>query len=115
MKYRIIFILIIISAFAFKKYHERMEGRSEPWKDSQLITPADLAAAINNPNAKKPLIICVGPGALIKGSVDMGPSKEKRKPGKAETIPRRFAKRCQYCHLLRLLSFRTLPQYKTRI
>lgn len=77
MKYRIIFILIIISAFAFKKYHERMEGRSEPWKDSQLITPADLAAAINNPNAKKTIIICVGPGALIKGSVDMGPSNEK--------------------------------------
>ncbi len=26
---------------------------------------------------KKPVVICVGPGALIKGSIDMGPSKEK--------------------------------------
>jgi thiosulfate/3-mercaptopyruvate sulfurtransferase len=77
MKYQIILIVIIISAFAFKKYHEKTEGWAEPWKDSQLITPADLAAAINNPNAKKPIIVCVGPGALIKGSVDMGPSKEK--------------------------------------
>ncbi|HET7000710.1 MAG TPA: rhodanese-like domain-containing protein, partial [Puia sp.] len=32
---------------------------------------------MNDPRQKKPIIICVGPGALIKGSLDMGPAKEK--------------------------------------
>ena len=50
---------------------------SEPWTTKQLMAPADLAEVINNPEAKKPVIICVGPGALIKGSVDTGPAKEK--------------------------------------
>jgi hypothetical protein len=49
----------------------------EPWTARQLMAPADLAAMINDPNSKKPVIICVGPGALIKGSLDMGPAKEK--------------------------------------
>jgi thiosulfate/3-mercaptopyruvate sulfurtransferase len=48
----------------------------EPWTDKQLMAPADLAATINDPAAKKPVIICVGPGALISGSLDMGPAKE---------------------------------------
>jgi thiosulfate/3-mercaptopyruvate sulfurtransferase len=50
---------------------------AEPWTPGQLMAPAALAAIINNPAVKKPLIICVGPGALIKGSVDVGPAKEK--------------------------------------
>jgi hypothetical protein len=41
------------------------------------MAPADLAEVINNPATKKPVIICVGPGALIKGSIDTGPAKEK--------------------------------------
>jgi thiosulfate/3-mercaptopyruvate sulfurtransferase len=52
-------------------------GVPEPWTAKQLMAPADLAAIINDPNAKKPVILCVGPGALIKGSLDMGPAKEK--------------------------------------
>jgi len=49
----------------------------EPWTAKQLMAPADLAAIITDPDVKKPVIICVGPGALIKGSLDMGPAKEK--------------------------------------
>ena len=52
-------------------------GVPEPWTAKQLMAPADLAAIINDPDAKKPVILCVGPGALIKGSLDMGPAKEK--------------------------------------
>ena len=49
----------------------------EPWTAKQLMAPADLAAIMNDPNAKQPVILCVGPGALIKGSLDMGPANEK--------------------------------------
>ncbi len=41
------------------------------------MAPADLASVISNPNAKKPIIFSVGPGALIRGSNDMGPVHEK--------------------------------------
>ena len=103
MKYRNIFILIGALAISFNRHRGKSEGvpetqmvtlcagfgsgqseetqkaaiGPEPWKADQLMAPADLAAVINNPKAKKPIIICVGPGALIKGSMDMGPAKEK--------------------------------------
>jgi thiosulfate/3-mercaptopyruvate sulfurtransferase len=56
---------------------ECRQAGQEPWKDSQLMAPADLAALINDTTAKKPLIICVGPGALIRGSINTGPAKEE--------------------------------------
>ncbi len=77
MKYRIVFILIIITSIAFNKYKGMKESGPEPWTDSQLMAPSDLAAVINNAVTKKPVIISVGPGALIKGSLDMGPVHEK--------------------------------------
>ncbi len=77
MKYRIVFILIIIASIAFNKYKGMKEGGPEPWADSQLMAPSDLAAMINSSFSKKPVIISVGPGALIKGSLDMGPVHEK--------------------------------------
>ena len=49
----------------------------EPWTADQLLAPADLAKTINDPNAKQPVIFSIGPGALIKGSTDIGPAKEK--------------------------------------
>jgi thiosulfate/3-mercaptopyruvate sulfurtransferase len=56
---------------------ENIPEGPEPWTTRQLMAPADLAAVINDPKQKKPIIICVGPGALIRGSLDMGPAKEK--------------------------------------
>ncbi len=52
-------------------------GKAEPWTAKQLMSPAGLAAIIEDPKAKKPVIVCVGPGAIIKGSKDTGPAKEK--------------------------------------
>jgi len=48
----------------------------EPWKPEQLLQPADLAKTIDDPQAKQPFIFCVGPGAVIKGSVDIGPGRD---------------------------------------
>lgn len=50
---------------------------AEPWSSSQLLAPSDLANTINDPKAKQPIVFSVGPGALIRGSIDMGPAKEK--------------------------------------
>ena len=104
MKSRLIlFVLLCLTASGFNKFPEtsgsvleirmknqvyrtsrdllttwgNMSNVPEPWTSKQLMAPADLAAIINDPNVKKPIIICVGPGALIKGSLDTGPAKEK--------------------------------------
>jgi thiosulfate/3-mercaptopyruvate sulfurtransferase len=77
MKYRIIFLLICLITISFIKYQEKQGSGPEPWTAKQLLAPSDLAEVLNNPNAKKPIILCVGPGALIKGSIDTGPAQEK--------------------------------------
>jgi thiosulfate/3-mercaptopyruvate sulfurtransferase len=77
MKYAILIILVFITAMGFIKFKEKASQGQEPWTASQLMAPSDLAAVLNNPNAKKPIIYSVGPGALIRGSVDLGQAHEK--------------------------------------
>lgn len=62
-------VIIIFASFSLKQ--------AEPWKPNQLMSPADLAAIINNKTDAKPLIISIGPDALVKGSVDIGPANDK--------------------------------------
>ncbi|MEO7487432.1 MAG: rhodanese-like domain-containing protein [Ferruginibacter sp.] len=62
-------VIIIFASFSLKQ--------TEPWKPDQLMPPADLAAILNNPTAMKPLIISIGPDALLKGSIDIGPANDK--------------------------------------
>lgn len=65
---------LIAIVFALLSFSQRSD---EPWKKGQLMDPAELAAIINDSQAKKPLIYSVGPGADIKGSIEMGPAQEK--------------------------------------
>lgn len=65
--------LTIIFAFSFSP----KQTSTEPWNTSQLIAPADLARTINDTKDATPLIICVGPGGLIKGSLMIGPASDK--------------------------------------
>lgn len=64
-----IFFLLWISATCFAP-------GEDPWKADQLMAPADLARVIADPQAKQPYVFCIGPGAVIKGSIDMGPSRD---------------------------------------
>ena len=50
---------------------------NEPWTEDQLLAPESLSQIISNPQAAKPIILSVGPGAVIKGSVDIGAAHEK--------------------------------------
>jgi len=77
MKCRIAFILVCILLASFTANPERRVGEPEPWTAKQLLSPAELASAINHPGTKKLIIFCVGPGASIRGSIDMGPAHEK--------------------------------------
>jgi thiosulfate/3-mercaptopyruvate sulfurtransferase len=77
MKYSIILALVFIAIIGFIKFRGKAEYSPDPWTEKQLLAPADLASVINNPKAKKPVIFSVGPGALIRGSLDIGPVHEK--------------------------------------
>jgi thiosulfate/3-mercaptopyruvate sulfurtransferase len=48
----------------------------ENWTSKQLLEPADLATTINS-NKNIPVIISVGPGALIPGSIAIGMTKNQ--------------------------------------
>lgn len=49
-----------------------VHAQTEPWRNDQLIQPADLAKMINDPNAAKPTIFNIGPSGKIKGSIEIG-------------------------------------------
>ena len=66
--------LLVIAAIAIASFSFQ---QTEPWTPNQLIEPNDLATQIESQNTLQPLLISVGPGGLIKGSVEVGPAKEK--------------------------------------
>ena len=49
----------------------------DPWTKDQLLEPADLAKTLNNANSPQPMIFCIGPQSVIKGSIYIGPAKDK--------------------------------------
>jgi len=71
---RIVLLTLLLSSAKFTGYGQ--SGANEPWKENQLMAPADLAKMINDGNAKKPVIFNIGPSGKIKGSIHIGPSKE---------------------------------------
>ncbi|PWT78189.1 MAG: hypothetical protein C5B59_02335 [Bacteroidetes bacterium] len=76
MKIKTLFLLAVslatITIFSFKS-----SSYQEPWTEKQLMDPADLAKVINDQKAKQPFVFSVGPKAVIKNSIDIGPAKEK--------------------------------------
>jgi hypothetical protein len=48
----------------------------EPWTPGQLLAPAELAKTIGDPAAKQPMVFSIGPGAVIRGSIDIGPGRD---------------------------------------
>lgn len=58
--------------------------QTEPWTPEQLMAPAELAAKINNNS--NPLVICVGPAGLIKGSIETGAAHESANLDKLKTL-----------------------------
>lgn len=52
--------------------------QQESWTTADLLAPADLARTLETGAQNElPLILSIGPAALIKGSVDIGPASEK--------------------------------------
>ena len=67
--------LLGLILFVSTGFQHRIEP--EPWTDAQLMAPEALNKILRDPSQKPPLVICVGPGAEIRGSFDAGPAHEK--------------------------------------
>ncbi|WP_069659128.1 rhodanese-like domain-containing protein [Arcticibacter eurypsychrophilus] len=73
----IITLLLILSCPALQAQSVPGAGNpswktNEPWKNNQLMQPSTLAAILNNPKAKKPLIFNIGVVENIKGARNIG-------------------------------------------
>jgi thiosulfate/3-mercaptopyruvate sulfurtransferase len=51
--------------------------QAEPWKEGQLLEPSELARVLSDTSAPQPYVYNIGPQALIKNSIDIGPGQEK--------------------------------------
>lgn len=72
MKTKILFLLILVAVACAST-----SQKDEPWTESQLMNPADLAKMLNDPAAAFPVIYSIGPSGGIRSSIDIGPGKEK--------------------------------------
>ena len=79
MRTRALFAIVFLPATAFIR-------QTEPWTPAQLLEPSELAAAISHPSANPPLIVCVGPSGLIKGSVETGPAQKSENLDTLKTL-----------------------------
>ena len=61
---------LMLSVFSFGQ-------QTEPWKENQLMKTNELASRISLSQTENLLIVSIGPDAVIKGSVDMGPAQNK--------------------------------------
>lgn len=58
----------------------------EPWTASALLAPTDLARTIETGAKQQPLVLSVGPAAMIKGSVDIGPASDQEGLDKLKAV-----------------------------
>ena len=72
---RLIFSFLFLSSVSLHSFGQK-DG-VEPWKENQLMPAEDLAKLITDENVQKPVIFNIGPAAKIKGSIYIGPTKEK--------------------------------------
>lgn len=53
----------------------KANATGEPWSQDQLLEPGDLAMIVEDPN-ERPVILSLGAGGIIPGSIDTGASGE---------------------------------------
>ncbi|MDP4250972.1 MAG: rhodanese-like domain-containing protein [Bacteroidota bacterium] len=76
---RYIFFILLASSLSvlLASTGFQQKGKPEPWTEAQLLSPETLNKTLHSPLEKQPILICIGPDATIRGSLDMGPAHEK--------------------------------------
>lgn len=110
-------IIFVISAILLFCNGVFAQQPKENWTSNQLLDPAILAAKINKKDTKNLVILCIGPDALIKGSVDIGPGQDQKSIKKLENYLKNVPKNkdviiyCGCCPYERCPNVR--PAFKT--
>lgn len=74
MRYLIFLFIALLTVPGSVSYAQQ---QNEPWSDKQLLATETLASSIEQGKTEDLLILTIGPDAIIKGSVDIGPAMEK--------------------------------------
>jgi hypothetical protein len=74
MKSKILVFLFFAITSIFSANQVLAQSPTDPWTAQQLMAPADLAKSLNNPKTPQPIVYCIGMDAIIKGSIDVGPT-----------------------------------------
>lgn len=70
------YIFFLYTLFFLLPENTTAQNKKEPWSAAQLMPAQTLAEQINKKQDGHLLIVSVGPDALIKGSVNMGPAHD---------------------------------------
>ncbi|MCD2422060.1 rhodanese-like domain-containing protein [Niabella pedocola] len=70
------YIFFLYALFFLLPENTTAQNKKEPWSAAQLMPTQTLAEQINKKQDGHLLILSVGPDALIKGSVNMGPAHD---------------------------------------
>jgi len=79
MKSKFVLLACTLAFFAAAVLGSGRSGsqpNEDPWTPAELLAPADLAKVLADPHARQPTVYCIGPGAVIKGSIDIGPGRD---------------------------------------
>jgi thiosulfate/3-mercaptopyruvate sulfurtransferase len=68
------FLFLMVATSVFSTNQVSAQDQNDPWTPQQLLAPADLAKVLNNPKAPQPIIYSIGMQAIIKNSIDIGPT-----------------------------------------
>src|SRR5688572_19621591 len=71
-------VLIGLAVFALSFTTATLLNEEEPWKEEQLIQPAELAKKMSQRNMPMPIIICVGPVNYFDAAINVGQALEKK-------------------------------------
>lgn len=112
MKTKIVLLFSVVAVLMFFAFNTSVQKDKEPWSKDQLIEPADLAKIINDVSAKKPVIYSVGPGANIKGCVEMGAAQEKENLEKLKAALRKLDKNAEIVILCGCCPFEHCPNIR---
>ena len=67
--------ILLIAGISFSSMAQT--AHTEPWTTKQLMPPAELATIIRDKSAHQPIVFSIGPGAMVKGSIDIGAVQKK--------------------------------------
>lgn len=77
LKHKLLLFAILLFVLPTISGSFRLRSVGEPWRSDQLMDPAELARIISDPHAHQPVLFSIGPAAVIKNSIDIGPTQDK--------------------------------------